>query len=106
MAQKLRHTCHGSKIASLFKVTERSAWTTCWLPRVTGPPVDPCPWLLAACSIPEEEVLRPVLNFAPRGKLYPPAVNFVHKGWSYPLGVKLSVVHPSILPNSRECTPL
>jgi hypothetical protein len=42
--------------------------------------------------------LRPILNFAPRGKLWP-------QGWSYPLGVKF-FVRPSILLNSRECSPL
>jgi hypothetical protein len=53
----------------------------------------------------------PVLNFSPRGKLRPqgwscpPGVNFVPWGWSYPLGVKYSVC-PSILLNSRECSPL
>jgi hypothetical protein len=54
---------------------------------------------------------RPLLNFAPRGKLWPqgwscpPGVNFVSWDWSYPLGVKFSVC-PSILLNSRECSPL
>jgi hypothetical protein len=41
--------------------------------------------------------LRPILNFAPRGKLWP-------QGWSYPLGAKFSV-RPSILLNSRVFTP-
>jgi hypothetical protein len=57
--------------------------------------------------------LRPILNFAPRGKVWRqgqsclPGVKFVPWGrvWSYPLGVKFSV-HPSILLNSRECSPL
>jgi hypothetical protein len=37
-------------------------------------------------------------NFDPRAKVVP-------WGWSYPLGVKFSV-RPSILLNSRECSPL
>jgi hypothetical protein len=62
--------------------------------------------------------MRPILNFAPRGELWPqgrtlipkgkfcpPGANFVPKGWSYPLGVKFSV-RPSILLNNRECSPL
>jgi hypothetical protein len=54
---------------------------------------------------------RPILNFAPRGKIWPqgrirpPGVNFVPWGWSYPQGVKFFVC-PSILLNSRECSPL
>jgi hypothetical protein len=50
--------------------------------------------------------LRPILNFAPRGKLWPPGAklsprseHFVPWGWSYPMGVKFSV-GPSILLNS------
>jgi hypothetical protein len=43
--------------------------------------------------------LRPILNFAPRGKLWP-------QGWILPPeGVKFSA-RPSILLNSRECSPL
>jgi hypothetical protein len=48
---------------------------------------------------------RPILNFAPRGKLWPqgqscpPVVNFVPLSWSYPLGVKF-FVRPSILLHS------
>jgi hypothetical protein len=55
--------------------------------------------------------LRPILNFALRGKLCPqgrscpPGVNFIPWDWSYPLEVKFSVC-PSILLNSRECSPL
>jgi hypothetical protein len=60
---------------------------------------------------------KPILNFAPRGKLWPqerscpPGVSFAPWGWSYPLGVKLSpgseiLFCPSILLNSRECSPL
>jgi hypothetical protein len=51
--------------------------------------------------------LRPILNFDPRGKLWPqgwscpPGVNFVPWVWSYPLGVKFSV-HPSILLDSMK----
>jgi hypothetical protein len=54
---------------------------------------------------------KPILNFAPRGKLWPkgrsrpPGVYFVPWGWSYPLGVRFSVCH-SILLNSRESSPL
>jgi hypothetical protein len=54
---------------------------------------------------------RPILNFAPRGKLWPqelrcpPGVNFVSWGWSYSLEVKFSVCL-SILLNNRECSPL
>jgi hypothetical protein len=54
---------------------------------------------------------RPILNFTPRGELWPqgricsPGVNFVPWGWSYPLGLKLSVC-PFIFLNSRECSPL
>jgi hypothetical protein len=50
-------------------------------------------------------ILRPILNFTPRGKLWPQGrrcpqgVNFFPWGWSYLLGVKLSV---SILLKSRE----
>jgi hypothetical protein len=62
-------------------------------------------------------IQRPILNFAPRGKLdpqgwtWPPGVNLTPRGeldpqgWSCPLGVKFSV-RPSILLNSRECSPL
>jgi hypothetical protein len=54
---------------------------------------------------------RPVLNLAPRGKLWPPGAKLSPRselcpyGWSYPLGVKFSV-HPFILLNSREYSPL
>jgi hypothetical protein len=48
--------------------------------------------------------LRPILNLAPRDKLWPQGRS-CPKGWSYPLGVKLSA-HPSILLNSREGSPL
>jgi hypothetical protein len=41
---------------------------------------------------------RPILNFAPRGKLWP-------QGRSCPPWVKFSV-HPSILLHCRECSPL
>jgi hypothetical protein len=59
------------------------------------------------------KVLRPILKFAPRGKFWPPSGEIVPQGsilspgwgWSYPLGVKFSV-RPSILLNSRECSPL
>jgi hypothetical protein len=53
---------------------------------------------------------RPILNFAPRGKLCPqgrscpPGVNFVPWGLINHLGVKFSV-RPSILLNSRVFTP-
>jgi hypothetical protein len=45
------------------------------------------------------------VNRGPQRWICPPGVNFVPWGWSYPLGVKFSV-HPSILLNSRECSPL
>jgi hypothetical protein len=54
---------------------------------------------------------RPILNFAPRGKLWtqgrscPPGVNLVPWRWSYPLGVKFSA-HPSILLNCSVFTPV
>jgi hypothetical protein len=54
---------------------------------------------------------RQILNLNTRGKLWPqgrsctPGVNFVPWGWSYLLGVKFSVC-PSIILNSRECSPL
>jgi hypothetical protein len=54
---------------------------------------------------------KPILNFTPRGKFWPQVricltgVNFVPWVWIYPLGVKFSVC-PSILQNSRECSPL
>jgi hypothetical protein len=50
--------------------------------------------------------VRPILNFAPKGKLWPqrwscpPGVNFVSWGWSHPLEVKFSIC-PSILLNIR-----
>jgi hypothetical protein len=49
--------------------------------------------------------LRPILNFSPRDKRWPPGANLFPKGWSYSLGVKFSVC-PSILLNSRKCSPL
>jgi hypothetical protein len=56
--------------------------------------------------------LRPILNFAPRGKLWPQGrscpsgVNFVPWRWSYPLGGN-SLFAPSFFYiNSRECSPL
>jgi hypothetical protein len=48
---------------------------------------------------------RPVLNFAPRGKVGPQGWILSPGSWSYPLGVKFSV-RPSILLNNRECSPL
>jgi hypothetical protein len=59
----------------------------------------------AECHSYRLRFLRPILNFAPRGKIWSPGGNFVPWEWSYPLGVKLSV-RPSILLNSRECSPL
>jgi hypothetical protein len=57
-----------------------------------------------------ERCQRPILNFAPRGNFDPraklsPRVTFVPWRWSYPLGMKLPVC-PSILLNSKECSPL
>jgi hypothetical protein len=61
--------------------------------------------------------LRPILNFDPRGKLWPhvkvvpqgwslsPRGEVIPWGWSYPLGVKFSA-RPSIILNSRDCSPL
>jgi hypothetical protein len=46
----------------------------------------------------------PGANFDPQGRSCPPGVNFVPWGWSYLLGVNFSVC-PSILLNSRECSP-
>jgi hypothetical protein len=48
---------------------------------------------------------RPILNFSPRDNRWPPGANLFPKGWSYSLGVKFSVC-PSILLNSRKCSPL
>jgi hypothetical protein len=44
------------------------------------------------------ECLRPILSFAPRGRVWP-------QGRSYPLRMKFSV-RPSILLNGSECSPL
>jgi hypothetical protein len=48
--------------------------------------------------------LRPILNFALGANFTPRGENVPWEG-SYPLGVKFSV-RPSILLNSRECSPL
>jgi hypothetical protein len=47
----------------------------------------------------------PGANFDPQGRRCPPGVIFVPSGLSYTLRVKFSV-RPSILQNSRECSPL
>jgi hypothetical protein len=55
--------------------------------------------------------LSAIINFAPGVKLWPPGAKlsprgeFCPLGWSYSLGMKFSVC-PSILLNSRECSPL
>jgi hypothetical protein len=51
----------------------------------------------------DEKILRPILNFAPRGKLWPRGRS-CPPGVNCPLGVKFSVC-PSILLNSRQCSP-
>jgi hypothetical protein len=55
--------------------------------------------------------LRPILNFAPRGKSWPPGAKLSPRSELCPLRVKFPrevkiSVRPSILPNSRECSPL
>jgi hypothetical protein len=47
---------------------------------------------------------RPILNYA-LGANFDPKCKVVPPGGSYPLGVKYSV-RPSIILNSRECSPL
>jgi hypothetical protein len=87
-----------------------------WPPGVKVAPRDevwPRGWRL-----PKGLRLTPRVNFAPRvknglqGWRLPPGVNFVPRGWSSPLGSELfhqgwrPSVTPSILPNSRVCSPL
>jgi hypothetical protein len=56
-------------------------------------------------SSPLEQTLRPILNFTPRGKLWPPGAKLSPRGEFVPWGWN-SLFAPSILLNNKVCSSL